>query len=466
MRSIPPRSARFLTILGFAAIGSFGLIFVTERSPRGVGVTHAAEDTEDGADLETANAEVARIAAIREGSPQETYRRHNELLNAAFDRFLASTDGRITAESIGRFNAIVRRHGMTSFDDFRSVMLSPIRQVTDPATGESIPIFGPLGSDMINPWLAAMGVAEGKPLGEQPMYRLAGDVLREHFDFAIIGKADPGLTMDIVPEGLRESVAWAYARLNPTNQFDGGFDQPLFYATIREAVTKVFRKDHPRAKLNMADVILPEEHGGLGIRSCLLCHERNHTDVYARLLGQSYFHRGKAEDMKALLESGSNAALSEEARHSEKLADTFQLAAERMIQYHGDKIDVEGARKGLEVASATSLNRLLPGFDEFYRALDDIGCTMCHSTDSEPETEHKKAKFNAFVLTPNDYYKSNNVRALAELIDMQDIGRSKLLAKASGKEKHRGADELRLDDNQMIELKAAIDRWVHSVGPR
>jgi hypothetical protein len=71
--------------------------------------------------------------------------------------------------------------------------------------------------------LAAAGVADGKSMKEQPMYRSATNALREHVDFALIGMKDPYLSLVLLPPILRENARWAYQRLNPGNAFDGGF---------------------------------------------------------------------------------------------------------------------------------------------------------------------------------------------------------------------------------------------------
>jgi len=152
-------------------------------------------------------------------------------------------------------------------------------------------------SDLINPWLAAAGVVEGQPMREQPMYQSATNALREHVDFALIGIKDPSLSLALLPPKLRENAKWAYQRLNPGNEFDGGFDHPLFYATVREAAKKLFRQDYPKAKMTMADLVVSEDQGGFGIRSCLLCHNQDHTGVYKRLLGQGLYLDAKAAEL-------------------------------------------------------------------------------------------------------------------------------------------------------------------------
>ncbi len=419
------------------------------------------------AGTETVQAAVAEVAKIEGPSPEETNRLRNEALNRVFQQYVQPANGEVSGESIRNFNALVKENKMSCFDDFFSAMMAPVRYVKDPTTGDRVPVFGALGSDIINPWLAAMGVAEGKPLDEQPMYNLASEVLREQLDFAIVGTRDPNLSFELMPPELRDTARWAYGRLNPANKFDGGFDQPLFYITVREAAKKVFREDHPAAKMTMADVVLSESEGGLGIDSCLLCHNRDYTDVYGRLLGQSYFYRKKiAEHDTAALGEGaaeSTAETEEAKKHAEEMAVMFQLAADRVLGDYRDKIDTEAARKALTSNSGDVTDRLLPGFDEFYEALDSTGCTMCHNSMEPPTPEHDPAKFGAFVLTPNNYFKTKNVKALMELVDRDDLDNSKLLLKASGKVKHRGAEEMQLDDAELQQLKAALVQWVHSL---
>jgi hypothetical protein len=450
------RKYAFSTILIGSALTALLVFAITPRessavAPAGIAAIQAA---------------VAEIAKIQGPSAEETNRLRNAELNQVFQQYTKASNNVVSAETIREFNALVKQNGMSCFDNFYEAMLTPLRYVTDPKNGERVPVFGALGSDIINPWLAAMGVSEGLPLDEQPMYKLASEVLREQLDFAVIGTKDPNLTFDLLPPELHENARWAYARLNPTNKFEGGFDQPLFYITIREAAKKLFREDHPTAKMTMADVVLSEDKGGLGINSCLLCHERDYTDVYGRLLGQSYFYQKKiTEHQTVALEDGATATVdnAEEVKHAEEMSAMFQLAANRVLEMHRDKIDIQAASDALESNSADIADRLLPGFDEFYETLDSVGCTMCHSTLEQPSAEHNPAKFNAFVLTPNNYFKTKNVKSLVELIDPDALDNSKLLNKASGKVKHRGAEELKLDDADFQQLKDALYEWVHSL---
>ena len=197
---------------------------------------------------------------------EDTKKARNIRLNELFKDYVHRLGGEVTVETIKQFNAMLRKHGLTNFDDFITAKMKPLRYVRDPASGEQIPVLGALGSDLINPWLAAAGVAEGKPMDEQPMYHAAANALREHVDFALIGIKDPSLSPALLPPKLRENARWAYRRLNPGNEFDGGFDHPLFYATVREAAKNLFRQDYPEAKITMAELVVPEDQGGFGVR--------------------------------------------------------------------------------------------------------------------------------------------------------------------------------------------------------
>jgi hypothetical protein len=72
---------------------------------------------------------------------------------------------------------MLRKHGLTSFDDFMEAEMKPLRYVKDPVSRKQVPVFGALGSDLINPWLAAAGVAHGKPVEAQPMNHSAANAL-------------------------------------------------------------------------------------------------------------------------------------------------------------------------------------------------------------------------------------------------------------------------------------------------
>ncbi|MCC7087292.1 MAG: hypothetical protein IT427_19995, partial [Pirellulales bacterium] len=211
-------------------------------------------------------AELYRVAYIERESPEATSVARNKQLNETFRAYVALHDGQPTAELVQQFNGLLKEQQFTNFDDFLAVMIRPVVYVTDRATGSQVPVFGPLGSDVINPWLAAAAVIEEVPLDEQPMYHSAIRALNENLDFAVIGIQDPNLSLDLLPAELHENARAAYARLNPTNRFDGGFDHPLFYCVVREAAEKFFREDHPQAKLDMADLVAPVAQGGLGIQ--------------------------------------------------------------------------------------------------------------------------------------------------------------------------------------------------------
>ncbi len=405
-------------------------------------------------------AEIAKVANFRKAGIEDTRKARNEMLNQLFRKYVERLGDGATGQAVKQFNVMLKECGLISFDEFLAVQTTPLRYVTDPVSGRKLPVLGPLGSDAINRWLTAAGVAEGQSLEKQPMYRLASKVLGEHIDFALVGMKDPNLSFELLPPELRESARWAYGRLNPTNEFDGGFDHPLFYATVREAARKLFRQDHPEARLSMADLVLPEKQGGFGIRSCLLCHDDGqndgHNGVYKRLLGQSLVFEATAAKLRerqgVSLNSASGEKEDEHVRQSEATAATFRLAAQRVLDAVPDKIDREAIR----------LSHLKPGYDDFYATLKGLGCMKCHSTESN-EMGMGLAKKSNFVLSPERHYQTKNIAALLSVIDMDDISNSKLLLKARGRVKHLGNKELVLDDAQMEESQRALTEWVDSL---
>ncbi len=411
--------------------------------------------------------EIAKVAKIQKPVFEETKRARNERLNELFREYVQRLGGTVAAETIKQFNALVKEQGLSNFDDFLVAQTTPMKYVKDPVSGDQVPVFGPLGSDVINSWLAKMGIVDGKPLHEQPMYTLAGNALSEHIDFALIGIRDPTLSMELLPPGLRENAKWAYQRLNPTNEFDGGFDHPLFYATIREAAGKLFRQDYPEARLSMADVVVPVEQGGLGIRSCLLCHDRNYSDVYKRLLGQGLLSKAKVVELR----DGRSASLasapldvvddSEELKQAEGHAKVFLLAAQNVLDSFPGQIDAQAVKESLAALSRENVSRFLPGYDEFQATLEKVGCLECHGADSDPEPTQNPAKYGAFVLDTSPYYKARNVAALVEVVNVDDLEKSKLLQKAGGKVNHRGKKVLQLDEAGLEELHGALHKWIH-----
>ncbi len=412
-------------------------------------------------------AKIAEVAEIHKSVFEETKRARNERLNELFREYVQSLGGTVTAETIKQFNALVNEQGLSNFDDFLIAQTTPLKYVKDPLSGDKVPIFGPLGSDVINSWLAEMGIVDGKPLHEQPMYTLAGNALSEHIDFALIGIKDPTLSIELLPPGLRENAKWAYQRLNPTNEFDGGFDHPLFYATIREAAGKLFNQDYPEARLSMADVVLPVEKGGLGIRSCLLCHDRNYSDVYKRLLGQGLLSKAKVVELR----DGRRASLAstpldviedgEELKQAEVHSKVFLLAAQHVLDTFPGRIDAQAVKESLAALYRENVSRFLPGYDEFQATLENVGCLKCHGADGNPEPTKNPAKYGAFVLDPSPYYKARNVAALVEVVNVDDLEKSKLLQKAGGKVNHRGKSVLLLDESELDELHTALHKWIH-----
>ena len=415
---------------------------------------------------------IAKVARIRKAVFEETKKARNEKLNHLFQEYVRQLGGNVTGQIIRQFNTLLKEHDLTNFDDFLVAETMPVRDVIDPVSKNKVPVFGPLGSDVINPWLAAAGVDEGKPLEKQPMYRLAAKALSEHIDFSLVGIKDPNLSMALLPPELRNNGKWAYQRLNPTNKFEGGFDHPLFYATIREAVKKLFRQDYPQAKFNMADLVAPEAQGGFGIKSCLLCHARSHSGVYKRLLGQSLMFEEKAKGLRKEKRASLNMATTKpidnrpDAKQIEAKAAMFRLAAQRVLDTFPDKIDTKAVRKSLAMLSHDNLPRLKPGYDDFYATLKKIGCMNCHSTDSRGPKAMKLAKHGAFILNPNSYYKTKNISSLVSVIDTNNLSQSKLLLKATGQLNHRGQKVLKLKKEQSDELQSALTKWIYLFNPK
>ena len=417
---------------------------------------------------EAMSAEIAKIARIQMAVFEDTKKSRNERLNELFREYIQRLDGKVTAWTVKQFNAMLKEHGLTNFDDFLAAETTPLRYVKDPASGDMLPVFGALGSDLINAWLAEASIIESKPLDGQPMYDAAANALCEHVDFALIGMRDPNLSLELLPSKLRGNAKWAYQRLNPTNKFDGGFDHPLFYATIREAAKKLFRQDYPKAKMTMADLVVPEEQGGFGIRSCLLCHDRDHTNVYKRLLGQGLYFEAKAEDLiegsRVRADAGTAGLLGadDEANEAKAKAAVFQRAARTVLNAFPDKIDDQAVRSSLAMLSRDNLARLKPGYDDFCTILNKLGCLKCHSTDSNVPRAMNPATHGAFVLDPGAYYKTKNIKALCSVINLDDISKSKLLLKAAAMVRHKGATEVKLEPAQVEELRSALAKWLYS----
>ncbi len=411
--------------------------------------------------------EIAKVATIHESVFEDTKRARNTRLNGVFREYVQRLGGTVTKVAVDEFNALLKEQGLTNFDDFLSAQTTPLKYVKDPLSGDQVPVFGPLGSDLVNSWLSKMKVADGRPLHEQPMYRLASDALSEHLDFAIIGIKDPKLSLELLPPELRENAKWAYGRLNPTNEFDGGFDHPLFYATIREAAGKLFCQDYPEAKLSMADIVVPEEQGGFGIRSCLLCHNRDHNDVYKRLLGQAYLLATKANELREDKHGASSLTPvnafenDEELKQTEAAANDFQLAAQRVLDAFPDQIDSQAVKESLAALTRENVARFMPGYDEFQATLEKTGCLECHGADASPPPAKNPAKYGAFVLNPNPYFKSRNVAALVKVVDLDDLRESKLLRKAGGTVNHRGKNDLLLDEAGIDDLHQALRKWIY-----
>jgi hypothetical protein len=361
--------------------------------------------------------------------------------------------GTSTALLVREFNGLVTQHGMTNFDDFLLAETTPLRFRKDPDSGDTVPIMGPLGSDVINPWLAALEVLPGKPLEDQPIYQLAAKALKEHIDFAVIGVRDPTLSLDLLPLKLRENAAEAYRRLNPTNRFEGGFDAALFYSSVREGAKKLFRVDYPKLRVTMAELVVPEEDGGFGIRSCLLCHDRSHSGVYQRLLSQGTYLSSKAADLPAT---------STELPQIKKLSEEFLRAAEIVQQSHHDKIDVKAAQEALAALATDNIGRLRPGYSDFCSTLRGLGCIKCHAKDANVSDDKDPSIYGAYTLDMNDYYCNSNVKALLSVVNLSDLDQSKLLLKATGAVDHEGTEDVKLTAAQGEQLRSALAKWIYS----
>jgi hypothetical protein len=416
---------------------------------------------------ETLKAEIAKVATIQKPLFEDTKRARNTRLNELFREYVQSLGGPLTKEAVAQFNAHVKQTGLTNFDDFLKAQTTPLKYVKDPLSGDKVPVFGPLGSDVVNSWLSKMKVSDGRPLQEQPMYRLASDALSEHLDFAIMGVRDPNLSMALLPPELRANAELAYKRLNPNNEFDGGFDHPLYYATIREAAGKLFCQDYPKARLSMADIVVPEEQGGFGIESCLLCHDRSHNDVYKRLLAQSYLSKAKAKELRDAKQASSSSApadaneASEELKQAEAAANDFQLAAQRVLESHPNQINSQSIKESLAALTRDNTARFMPGYDEFQATLEKTGCLKCHGTGANPPPTKNPAKYNAFVLNTSPYFKSRNVNALLKVVNLDELKDSVLLRKAGGMVSHRGKSELLLDEAGLEDLHKALHKWIY-----
>jgi hypothetical protein len=270
----------------------------------------------------------------------------------------------------------------------------------------------------------------------------------------LVGERDPTLSFDALPEKLRKNARMYYAKLNPTNRFDGGFDQPLFYATVRLAAKKLFREDHPRAKLTMAQLVVAEDRGGFGIRSCLLCHEASHAGVYKRLLGQALYLEAKARDMKSTGRDATRTAAD---------ARNYAEAAAHVLKDFGDKFDAYEVRKSLAANSADNIERLKPGYEDFTAVLGRMGCLKCHSADGAPPPQKDPREHGAWVLNPSTYHKTENIQALLSNVDAANIARSPLLLKARGEQDHEGVQTVKLDGAKAAELQRAIAAWLKSL---
>jgi hypothetical protein len=203
----------------------------------------------------------------------------------------------------------------------------------------------------------------------------------------------------------------------------------------------------------MAELVVPEEHGGFGIRSCLLCHDRSHTGVYQRLFSQGTYLSSKAADLPS-----TNPELPE----INKLSEEFLKAAEIVRDSHPDKVDVKAAHEALAAITADNIGRLRPGYSDFCNTLRAVGCLKCHAKDADVPEEKDPSIFGAYTLDMNDYYCTSNVKALLSVVNLSDLDKSKLLLKATAAVDHEGAEDLKLTAAQTEELRAALAKWVRS----
>jgi len=150
-----------------------------------------------------------------------------------------------------------------------------------------------------------------------------------------------------------------------------------------------------------------------------------------------------------------------QARKMKAQAATFHQAAQIVLDTFPDKVDAEAARNSLAMLSHDNLTRLKPGYGDFSRTLKKFGCLKCHSTDSKVTRTKRAAVYGAFALNPNAYYKTKNIKALYSLIDLDDLHNSKLLLKAAANVKHKGAQDVRLDPDQVEELHDALAKWLY-----
>lgn len=398
-------------------------------------------------------AKIDATAKIRKSSFERTKLARNQRLNEIFRQYLAEqSEPADVGAAVRMFHAALKDRGFTTFEDFLAAETTPVRQVKDPLSGKSVPVMGALGSDVINPWLGAIEVVDGKPLEEQPIYSLGGHALEEHIDFALVGIADPNLSLDALPDLLRANARASYRRINPRNKFAGGFDHPLYYAVIRDAAKKLFRQDFPKAKITMAELVLPESKGGFGIKSCLLCHDQSHEGTYKRLLGQAMYQRAKAQTMPA----------GEPQKQAEAIATIFAAAAQTVLDSYPDKIDASAVRQALATVSATDVPRLKPGYADFHAVLKAVGCLRCHGGDGQPPDGKNPKDFGAFVLHTNAYYKAEDIAAILTNVDIDRPSESRLIRKTDGTLKHEGLANPELTGQQQKQLVKGLEVWLNS----
>jgi hypothetical protein len=145
-------------------------------------------------------------------------------------------------------------------------------------------------------------------------------------------------------------------------------------------------------------------------------------------------------------------------------ATIFRQAAKILSDAFPDKVDTEAARNALGMLSLDNLSRLKPGYDDFSSTLARFGCLKCHSSDSKVTRNNFAGTYGAFVLDPNAYYKTRNIKALSSIIDPDSLYNSKLLLKAANKVKHRGAKEVVINPAQIEELHDALAKWLYGFG--
>jgi hypothetical protein len=86
---------------------------------------------------------------------------------------------------------------------------------------------------------------------------------------------------------------------------------------------------------------------------------------------------------------------------------------------------------------------------------------QCHGAGANPPPTKNPAKYDAFVLNPNPYFKSRNVAALVKVVNLDELKDSMLLKKAGGMVSHRGKNDLLLNEADLEDLHGALHKWIY-----